>query len=171
MTDDDQKIEKMQIERWMMGRIYSPLILTTSGPSSSLSSSSPRLRLRLREGGMSERKTYRSWDDGVGHSLGSFPLSSPGSCRGPVPTVPFPLHSLRSETTVRRWRAEWQEWGKEGTGTKMQRLDWSLSRKVTQDIKTQPQINHYHSRSLPVPFVSPLVSVGLSLFTLHSLTS
>lgn len=27
----------------------------------------------------------------------------------------------------------------------MQRLDWSLSRKVTQDIKTQPQINHYQS--------------------------
>lgn len=30
------------------------------------------------------------------------------------------------------------------TPKKMQRLDWSLSRKVTQDIKTQPQINHYH---------------------------
>ena len=28
----------------------------------------------------------------------------------------------------------------------MQRLDWSLSRKVTQDIKTQPQINHYQPR-------------------------
>lgn len=28
----------------------------------------------------------------------------------------------------------------------MQRLDWSLSRKVTQDIKTQPQINHYHDK-------------------------
>lgn len=28
-------------------------------------------------------------------------------------------------------------------GKVMQRLDWSLSRKVTQDIKTQPQINHY----------------------------
>ena len=35
--------------------------------------------------------------------------------------------------------------------TKMQRLDWSLSRKVTQDIKTQPQINHYHQ----TPSASP----------------
>lgn len=35
----------------------------------------------------------------------------------------------------------------------MQRLDWSLSRKVTQDIKTQPQINHYRRSSLHSPVV------------------
>ena len=45
----------------------------------------------------------------------------------------------------------------------MQRLDWSLSRKVTQDIKTQPQINHYRRSSLHSPVVlvsypSPIVS-------------
>jgi len=34
---------------------------------------------------------------------------------------------------------------REGDVKEMQRLDWSLSRKVTQDIKTQPQINHYQS--------------------------
>lgn len=35
----------------------------------------------------------------------------------------------------------------------MQRLDWSLSRKVTQDIKTQPQINHYQSISKDPEFL------------------
>lgn len=39
----------------------------------------------------------------------------------------------------------------------MQRLDWSLSRKVTQDIKTQPQINHYRRSSLHSPVVSRLL--------------
>ena len=36
-------------------------------------------------------------------------------------------------------------------GPWMQRLGWSLSRLVTQDIKTQPQINHYIGWILGVP--------------------
>lgn len=52
----------------------------------------------------------------------------------------------------------------------MQRLDWSLSRKVTQDIKTQPQINHYRRSSLhsPLSLVShsvPLSSLRPSLWS------
>lgn len=49
---------------------------------------------------------------------------------------------VSSERRKRRTEPEWVE----KCGPKeMQRLDWSLSRKVTQDIKTQPQINHYQS--------------------------
>ena len=44
----------------------------------------------------------------------------------------------------------------------MQRLDWSLSRKVTQDIKTQPQINHYRRSSLHSPLSLVSHSVPLS---------
>lgn len=52
---------------------------------------------------------------------------------------------------------------------KMQRLDWSLSRKVTQDIKTQPQINHYQSNrsvslSVPTALTIPSPTSRLSSF-------
>lgn len=56
----------------------------------------------------------------------------------------------------------------------MQRLDWSLSRKVTQDIKTQPQINHYQSISVLCSYrlLSVLCCGFLSvLFLLTSFTS
>lgn len=52
------------------------------------------------------------------------------------------------------------EWVEKCGPKEMQRLDWSLSRKVTQDIKTQPQINHYQSNrsSLwPGPLAPPFV--------------
>lgn len=45
----------------------------------------------------------------------------------------------------------------------MQRLDWSLSRKVTQDIKTQPQINHYRPFATLVPLASSLTRYALFL--------
>lgn len=57
---------------------------------------------------------------------------TPGECQSLVNTWPPILRDTRPQT-------------------KMQRLDWSLSRKVTQDIKTQPQINHYHQ----TPSASP----------------
>lgn len=45
------------------------------------------------------------------------------------------------------------EWVEKCGPKEMQRLDWSLSRKVTQDIKTQPQINHYQSISKDPEFL------------------
>ena len=73
-------------------------------------------------------------------------------CLSPYPLlVPFRLSLIarRQEKRKRRERTE------------MQRLDWSLSRKVTQDIKTQPQINHYQPPFLghSVPY-SHLMSYG-----------
>lgn len=76
-----------------------------------------------------------------------------------LPPSPFlspsrhtPLRSVRAERgtsevrEVRSGHETVKKRRKEKCGPKeMQRLDWSLSRKVTQDIKTQPQINHYQS--------------------------
>ena len=45
----------------------------------------------------------------------------------------------------------------------MQRLDWSLSRLVTQDIKTQPQINHYKLQRV-VGWVEWSIMEGYNLF-------
>ena len=49
----------------------------------------------------------------------------------------------------------------------MLRLDWSLSRLVTQDIKTQPQINRYQITflHLPVYWSVLFMSIGWNYYT------
>lgn len=94
--------------------------------------------------------TYRSvretWVTEVNERLrsGSKVVISPviplhlGSSYPPhVAPCPFALSSFSLRDTSRGRHVK-----------EMQRLDWSLSRKVTQDIKTQPQINHYQSISV-----------------------
>lgn len=76
-----------------------------------------------------------------------------------LPSWLLPLWPNRLTPRDRRETSDERAAGEVTDGTKratreMQRLDWSLSRKVTQDIKTQPQINHYRRSSLHSPVVS-----------------